>query len=331
MAMIFNTGVQFRARWLLRSVVVSPAVIGVVFGGCEASTMSAAHDVAASVNVAEELEREGRYALARQQLEVTAKFASQERQGRLLIERCDLFSREHEYDAARRCFRDLVSNVSPELKAEARLRAVFAEVRLGRRRQAQAQLEALIVDQPGSGAAVRGVHHLLELSGEDGLTARQKLGRRLADALEPQAFFDRDVLELCALILLDVGRTERRLGETASSRATFDEAWARGRDTRWADQIAMERARSAAAAGARADAIAYYRAFIDQHDASWRDRSESPLIDDAVWELAELYRVQGLTDDAVRLYHELVRDFPDSCHTVQAKRRLVRLRRHDDG
>ncbi|MEO0814512.1 MAG: hypothetical protein AAFY60_16755, partial [Myxococcota bacterium] len=199
-----------RTLWRLNSEGLSALCVGVlcgVFVGCAGPGAGTPEiqDLNALERVADELERDGNYALAREQLAaIVAATEDSDRAGALTLRGCDTYRRENRYDDARRCYLSAAPNVLPRVKAEARLRAAKMEVRLGRVSRAQIALEALVIDQPSSPAALSGARYLLELRDEDAVDSEQetrvRLGRRLALALEPQSKRDASVRTLCTFL-----------------------------------------------------------------------------------------------------------------------------------
>lgn len=297
-----------------------------VFFGCASTPDPYVEDLYASERVADELERDGYHALARHQLRVTADQADAERKGPLELRRCDLFRREREFDLARRCYRDLEQNVLPADQAEARFRFAAVEVELGREKQARQVLEALIVDQPSTEAAEKAARYLLELAGELGADERVALARRLAESLRPQASFEAKVRALCAFFLLDVGRVEHDRGNWSASWSALEEGWAQGQDTLWRDELQLARARTARAAKPEEVALALYRAMLDDRESAWFfGNYDSPYLDNAAWEYAQLLETLGRHGDAVAAYEALVNDFRHSSFVDDAAFAAARL------
>lgn len=297
-----------------------------VLVGCASTPDPYVEDLHASERIADELERDGYYALARHQLRVTANEADAERKGPLELRRCDLFRREREFDLARRCYRDLEQNVLPADQAEARFRFAAVEVELGREKQARQGLEALIVDQPSTEAAEKAARYLLELVGELGADERVALARRLAESLRPQASFDANVRALCSFFLLDVGRVEHARGRWSSSWSALEEGWAQGQDTLWRDELQLARARTARDAERDELALALYRAMLDDRESAWFfGNYDSPYLDNAAWEYGQLLETLGRNVEAVAAYEELINEFRHSSFIDDAAFASARL------
>lgn len=279
--------------------------------------------------VADELEREGEYVLAREQLAaIAAETDDPQRAGSLSLRACDTYRRELEWNLARRCYQDLTPDVLPGIKALARHRAAQMDVRLGRIKQAKAALEELVIDQPNTEGAETGARYLMELAGEESARERMALGRRLALALDPQAKLDVDARALCTFLWLDVGRTAREeLGDPEASDEALERAWTLGADTHWRDELFVERAETAVACGKLAEAVEIYATFLDDRESSWFIGSyDSPYLGRAALARGELLERLGRMDEAIDAYEWLVRRLEQSKYRDDAAFGAARLR-----
>ncbi len=279
--------------------------------------------------LADELERDGSYVLAREQLDAIAASAEDpQRAGYLLLRACDTYRREQEIDLARRCYLDLAPNVIPSIKALACYRASQMEVELGRLDRAKRALEELVIDQPSTEGAETGARYLMELAGESSAKERVELAKRLATALAPQAELEENVRALCTFFWLDAGRTAREeLAEPDDSAQSLDRAWTLGQDTQWRDELFVERAKTAAAQERLAEAVAVYDAFLDDRETSWFFGSyDSPYLGRAALARGELLERLGRAEEAIEAYEWLVRKLDESKYRDDAAFAAARLR-----
>ncbi|MEM6532379.1 MAG: hypothetical protein AAF654_07135 [Myxococcota bacterium] len=256
-----------------------------------------------SERVAEELARDGRHDLARDQLEVAAAETEDElRRGELLLERCDILRSERKIDPARRCYLALVQEVTPEQKAEARYRAAAMEVELGRIRRARERLREMIIDQPNTDAAEKGARYLLELSAESG--EREAEATKILDALLPQAEFDENTRALCTYLMLVIGE---------GSSADLERAWMLGSDTHWRDELYLARGKALLAEGALDEAATVLEAFLHDRQTSWFVGSyDSPYLGRGAMLLGEICEELGDRDRAIEAYDWLLDELPKS-------------------
>jgi len=284
-------------------------------------------DLLVAMQVADELERDRLFALAREQLIAVAEHAdTPERADSLRLRGCELWARQGDAERAGACYRNS-SFVSDEMRALAQHRLAALELELDDLDSARAGMRAVVEEYPATDAARRSLRGARALAREaGGPPAEVELLERVADALRERAGSEPAVRELYLEAV--VGAAERRLAalEDAQGAEELLRPVVESDAGKWLDDALIWRARALARLGAHDDALTHYQRIIDDRESSWFVGSyDSVFLDDALFERAELLEQLGRRHEARAAFEELIDEVPESRLVDDAAFRAARL------
>ncbi len=284
-----------------------------------------------AIEVADELERDRQFALAREQLAAAAEYAdTPDRGDALRLRACELWIREGDLLSGRFCYEQTVLRGGDEPRARALYRAAAVELELGDAAAARAGMVEVARRYPATDAAERALRGARALAREQGGAAAEvDLLLGMAEALRTRATAE-DALERVRDLYLEavVVAARRRLEDLDDAQGAEDllgPATAEGRGA-WLDDATLWRARALARLGRHDRALELYQRMLDERETSWFVGSyDSVFLDDALFERAELLERLGRAAEARAGFELLADEVPDSRLVDDAAFRAARL------
>lgn len=292
-------------------------------------------DIARSLHVADELERERAFDAARRQLQAVAEHASSHQAAALRLRICALWTREGHREAAWACYDGLAGRLEdPEQQALAAYHAAALTADAGKNDAAIDRLARILSEFPQTDAAERGLALWRDLvrssegsAGEVELLLRVSAQTTARRADYPEQRLPKSHKELAAgalvaaaQLLMEDGQRLQRAGEI------LKEAEELAQGTSWLDDVRYFRARLMRRTGNKQAAVAIYHSLLDTLSSSWFMGSyNSQYHDDALFEMAEVFEEQGRLDEAVSAYEDLQDLLPTSRLVDDAMFRAARI------
>jgi tetratricopeptide (TPR) repeat protein len=287
--------------------------------------------VQVALRVADELEGDGRWQLAREQLFAVSEHAGAVlRADSLLLRRCALWERQQQPRRAYTCYREAQLE-SEEMRALRHYRLAVLDIDLHGAGAGRRAMVAVTLQYPGTNGAFRSLRGARALARETGGPAAEvgvlahivgQLRHRATAAGAPPGIRD---LYLEALVAAARVHLED-LDDAAGAELLLERAIGEAEGNNWLDDAVFHRARALRALGRHEEALAHFFRIVNERETAWFFGSyDSSFLDDAYFERAEVLEELGRVAAARDAYSLLVEEVPRSRLADDAAFRAARL------